>query len=208
MIITISRQYGAGGSEVARRVARTLGWRLVDNQVIDQVAREAGLPPEEVARQEERAPGFLERLTRALTRAVPELFPQAADRVPEPEEARLVRVTEHVVAQLAQGDHVVVVGRAAPAVLSQRDALHVKVVAPRDYRLAAAIERLGTNRDEALQVLEETDAARARYHKQYYRRDWNDPLNYHLVLNTGALGLERTAALIVQAVSKTGSDSK
>lgn len=207
MIITISRQYGAGGSEVARRVAQALGWRLVDNEVINQVALEAGLPPEEVARKEERAPGFLERLTRALARAVPELFPQAVDRIPEPEEARLVRVTEQVVAKLAQGDHVVVVGRAAPAVLSQRDALHVKIVAPLASRLAAATQRLGTTEAEARQVLEENDAARARYHQLYYGRDWNDPLNYHMVLNTEALGLERAAALIVEAVSKRGSDS-
>ena len=51
MIVTISREYGAGGSEVAQRVAKALGWRLVDNEVIDQVAAEAGLPPEEVARK-------------------------------------------------------------------------------------------------------------------------------------------------------------
>ena len=66
MIVTISRQFGAGGSEVARRVAAGLGWKLVDNDLIDRVAQQAGLPREEVARQEERAPGYLERLIRDM----------------------------------------------------------------------------------------------------------------------------------------------
>jgi cytidylate kinase len=198
MIITISREYGAGGSDVAQRVARTLGWRLVDNEVVDQVAMQAGLPLEEVARKDERAPGFLERLTRALARAAPELFPRSPERVPEPEEATIVRVTERVVEKLAAGDHVVVVGRAASAVLSQRDALHVKLVAPKPVRIRRAMARLNAGEAEAVQVLEETDAARARYHKQYYGRDWYDATNYHMVLNTEALGLEGTAHLIVE----------
>jgi cytidylate kinase len=185
---------------VAQRVAEMLGWRLVDNQVVDQVAQEAGLPPEEVARKEERAPGFLERLTRALARATPELFPRAPERVLEPEEATIVRVTERVVEKLAAGDHVVVVGRAAPAVLSERDALHVKLVAPKPVRIQRAMARLNSDEAEAVRVLEETDAARARYHKQYYGRDWNDAANYHMVLNTDALGIEGVARLIIEQV--------
>ena len=100
MIITISRQMGAGGAEVARRVAEELGWRLVDNELVDRVAARAGIPPEEVRERQERAPGFLERLVRMASRAAPELFPGAADAMPGPEaeEARLVKATEAVVA--------------------------------------------------------------------------------------------------------------
>ena len=208
MIVTVSRQFGAGGSEVARRVAQALGWRLVDNEVIDQVAREAGLPPEEVAQKEERAPGFLERLTRTLGRAVPELFPQPAEKVPEPEEARLVRVTERVVAKLAAGGPAVIVGRAAPAVLSHQNALHVKVVAPKVYRLRVAMERLGADEATARRKLEELDAGRARYHKEYYGRDWHDPANYHLVLNTEALGLDGAAEVIVRLVRREKGEER
>lgn len=201
MIITISRQFGAGGSEVARRVAEALGWRLVDNELIDRVAERAGIPPEEVAQKEERAPGFLERLIRALARAVPELFPRPAEKVPEPEEVGLVRVTERIVAELAGEGNVVVVGRGAAAVLRQRqDALHVKVVAPKPFRIRAAMARFGLDQNAAAKTLDETDAGRARYHKQYYGRDWNDPTNYHLVLNTEGLGFAGAAAVIVGVV--------
>jgi len=198
MIITISRQFGAGGSEVARRVAKALDWRVVDNELIDRVAERAGLSPGEVARLEERAPSFIERLARALGRSAPELFPRPTEKVPEPEESTLVRVTESVVAELAAEGRVVLVGRAGPAVLrGQHDAVHVRLVAPEADRLRAATERLALEPRQAERVLHETDANRARYLKQYYGRDWDDATNYHLVLNTGVLGLDGAAGIIV-----------
>lgn len=205
MIITISRQFGAGGSEVARRVAEALGWRVVDNEMVDEVARRAGLAPEEVARKEERAPGFLERLTRALARSVPELFSGAGEKVPEPEEARIVRVTERVVAEVAAAGRAVMVGRAGAAVLSaggEHDAMHVKLVAPVEVRVDAAMQRLGIGREAATTLLQETDANRARYVQQNYQRDWDDATSYHMVLNTGSLGLEETTRVIVEAARR------
>lgn len=198
MIITISRQYGAGGSEVARRVAGALGWRVVDNEFIDRVASRTGLSAEEVARREERAPGFVERLTRALSRSAPESFPAAADKVPEPEEATLVQVTETVVAEIAAEGRVVMVGRAGPAVLrGKHDALHVKLVAPIELRIRVAIERLGVDPKNAERVVADTDANRARYLRQYYGLDWSDATNYHMVLNTGSLAVLGAAEVIV-----------
>jgi cytidylate kinase len=208
MIITISRQYGAGGSEVARRVAGALGWRVVDNEMVDRVASRAGLPAEEVARLEERAPGFVERLTRALSRSAPEVFPAAADKVPEPEEATLVRVTETVVEEIAAEGRVVMVGRAGSAVLrGQYDALHVKLVAPLADRVRVAIERLGTDPKQAEKTVLDTDENRARYLRQHYRLDWNDPTIYHMVLNTAALGMDGTAAVIVSRAREQWTSS-
>jgi cytidylate kinase len=205
VIITISRQFGAGGSEVARRVAADLGWRVVDNEMIDEVARRAGLAPEEVARKEERAPGFLERLTRALARSVPELFSGAGEKVPEPEEAQIVRVTERVVGEVAAAGRAVMVGRAGAAVLSaggEHDAMHVKLVAPVPFRVAAAMQRLSIDRDAATRLLQETDANRARYVQQNYQRDWDDATSYHMVLNTGVLGLEEATRVIVESARR------
>src|SRR2546423_15610596 len=65
-VITVTRQYASGGSDVAHRVAVALGWTVIDNEFVDQVAERAGLPAAEVAQREERAPGLLERLGRPL----------------------------------------------------------------------------------------------------------------------------------------------
>src|SRR2546428_7858270 len=82
-VITVTRQYGSGGSDIARLVAERLGWELVDNQFVEAVARRAGVPPDEVAQREERAPGLLERLAPTLAAAPPQVFiaPAAGPRV-------------------------------------------------------------------------------------------------------------------------------
>src|SRR3989449_9959011 len=72
-VITITRQYASGGSEVARLVAAELRWGVVDNEFVDEVARRAGLPPDAVAQRDERAPGLLERLARTLAAGAPRL---------------------------------------------------------------------------------------------------------------------------------------
>jgi cytidylate kinase len=207
MLITISRQYGAGGSEVARRVAAELGWRLVDNELVEEVAARAGLPREDVAEREERLPSFAERLARTLAASTPELFaaPGPGGTVPKLQEADLVRITETVVAELAAKGRVVLVGRAAPAVLAREDnSLHVKLVAPRPYRIQAAADRLGLEPHQAAEILDETDAMRERYLRQFYRRNWNDPVNYHMILNTGVLGPAGATEVIVGEAKRRG----
>ncbi len=207
MLITISRQFGAGGSDIARRVAAALGWRVVDNDLVEEVAARAGLPPERVAEREERVSTFVERLARTLAAASPEVFPPpaSAGEVVDVPEADLVKITETVVAEIAAQGRVVFVGRAAPAVLSREaDALHVKLVAPRAFRIQVATERLGCRPDKAASVLTNTDKMRARYLREYYRRDWEDPLNFHLVINTGAVGFDGAAEVIVARARALG----
>ncbi len=201
MFITISREYGAGGSSVARLVADRLRWRLVDNQVVEEVARRAGLSTDDVARREERGPSFIERMARALARATPELLTTGEFEAPEADEQRLVKLTEQVVADACGEGDAVLVGRAASALLARReDAFHVRLVAPADHRARVIADRLGVDEAEAARRIREVDANRARYHKQWYARDWRDSRNYHMTLDTARLGLERSAELVVVAV--------
>jgi len=205
MLITISRQYGAGGSEVAKLVAEALGWRLVDNELVEKVGARAGLSAEEIAGIEERTPSFIERLAQVLATSTPELFPPPTGTVPELSEATLVRITEAVVAEAAAEGRAVLVGRAAPAVLArEREALHVKLVASRPFRIRVAATRLGLDLKDAERVMQQTDAQRERYHREHYGRDWSDPVGYHMVLNTERLGYDGTVAIIVAEVRRRG----
>ncbi len=103
MLITMSRQFGAGGSEVARRVADALGWSLVDNEFVEQVAQRAGLPAEEVADREERVLSFIERLSLTLASSAPELFPPETGTAENRDEVMVVRMTESLVAATGVG---------------------------------------------------------------------------------------------------------
>jgi len=205
-VITITRQYASGGSEVARLVAGALGWTVIDNEFVDQVAERAGLPAAEVAQLEERAPGLLERLARTLAVASPELFLASAAAPPvERDEATIVQVTERVIAEAAAHGRIVLVGRGAQAVLARRpDALHVYVVASKPWRMQLAVERLGVDPARAEQVVDETDRQRDQYVKTYYKRQRHDFVNYDLVVNSERLGLDGAAALVVSEARRRG----
>ncbi|MGH7645738.1 MAG: AAA family ATPase [Gemmatimonadales bacterium] len=205
-VITITRQYASGGSEIAQLVGRALQWTVIDNEFVDEVARRAGLPPDEVAQREERAPGLLERLARTLAVASPEMFITTAG-VPrvEEDEATIVRVTERVIREAAHEGRVVLVGRGAQALLAQReDALHVYVVASKPWRGRLAIERLGVNPAEVDRVVDETDHQRDRYVKTAYGRARQDPIHYDMVLNAERLGIEGAAALVIADARRRG----
>jgi len=198
-IITITRQYASGGSDIARLVALDLGWEVIDNEFVAEVARRAGLPLEEVAQREERAPGLLERLARALAVGSPEMFLAAEQTVAvERDDATIAKITERVIAEAAAHGRIVLVGRGAQIVLAQRpDALHVYAVASKPWRVRLAIERLGIDPANAQKIVDDTDRRRDDYVKAYYGRARNDVANYDLVVNTERLGIEGAAKLVV-----------
>ena len=205
-LITVTRQYGSGGSAIARLVAEGLGWTVIDNEFVDEVARRAGLPPEQVAALEERTPGLLERLARALAVASPEMFVTTAG-VPraEDEEGAITRITERIIADAAADGRVVLVGRGAQAILAQRpEALHLYVVASRPWRARLVVQRLGVDPSEADRQLDETDRQRDRYVKEHYGRIREDPTNYDLVINSERLTIEGAAALVMAEVRRRG----
>jgi cytidylate kinase len=205
-LVTITRQYASGGSRIAQLVADRLGWTLIDNEFVDQVARLAGLSPEEVARREERAPGLLERLARTLAVASPEMLITAETPIPvETEEETLVTMTECVIAEAAAEGRVVLVGRGAQAVLARRpNALHVYVIASKPFRRQVAIERLGVSPADADRVMQETDQRRDEYVKRRYGRDRQDLTQYDVVLNAERLGFDGAAAVIVAEEKRRG----
>jgi cytidylate kinase len=206
-VVTITRQFGSGGSSVAQKVAQALGWTVIDNEFVEAVAQKAGLPVETVAAHDEKAPSVMQRLVRALAAAAPEEFVPGGAGPEEPTEEAIVRVTGRVIAEAAQGGRVVLVGRGAQAVLAQarpEEALHAYIVAPLEQRIGAVMQRLKLDAKLAQQMIDKTDADRDRYVEKWHGRKRQEPTNYHLVLNTGFLGYDAAAEQIVVAVTRRG----
>ena len=207
-IITISRQFASGGSIIAESVGQQLGWSVIDNEFIDRVAERAELSKEEVEEHEERVPSLIERLAEALSISAPEVFVPTgeASGARFGSEERMLRATQAVIDQLVETEpNVVMVGRGAQACLAGRDdALHIFVVASREKRIVAAVERLQLSADEAAQRIDKTDDGRRRYVRAHYDRQWEDPMNYHMVLNTGVFSYEQCADFVVQAARLRG----
>ncbi|MAG33448.1 MAG: hypothetical protein CL908_21435 [Deltaproteobacteria bacterium] len=205
MVITISRQYLAGAPAVAAAIADALDWTVVDDAFIDAIAERSGFTPEDVKSLEESVPSFVERFAQSSALSFPEFLASTPTAIEEPEAVKLAHVSKELVEELGRRDRIVMVGRAAAAVLArEEDAIHVRLVASVEYRVREAMRELNVSESEARAVVDERDTNRERYHKELFGRDWNDPVNYHLVLNTELLGTAAAAALVVSHARALG----
>ncbi len=198
-IITISRMYGSGGSEVAARIARTLGWQLVDNAFVDDVAARLGVTREEVEAREERVPTLAQRLADTLALSAPELLPTATATALPPSEERIVEVTMHVIREAVARGPAVLVGRGAQSVLAARDdVLHIFCYAPHAALVERAARRLGISAADADREVTDRNRNREQYVRRYWSRSWLAHENYHVCVNTEWLGIEGAAELVVR----------
>ncbi|MEZ4330658.1 MAG: cytidylate kinase-like family protein [Myxococcota bacterium] len=205
MIITLSRQFLAGADKVAERVAGELGWTVVDDAFIEALAERSGFDPEDVKGLDERVPTFMERFAQSSALSTPELLFSAPSAIDEPEAIKLAHITRDLVTELGRRDRVVLVGRAAAAVLArEREAIHVMLVASVEFRVREAMRRYGLSEGRARTTVAERDANRARYHRELYRRVWADPVSYHFVLNTEQLGIDGAADLVLARARTLG----
>jgi cytidylate kinase len=198
-IVTISRQYASGGSEIAEQVATQLGWSLFDNAVVDRVAAQLGITPAEVSAREERRPSLVERIASAISLSAPEMMPTVGDPSTALSEERLVAVTSRVVEEAIQAGPAVIVGRGAQCLLASRtDVLHVFCYAPMESLMAYAVSKLGVRPEDARSTVTEMNAQREDYVKRHWKREWRDLANYHLCVNTASFGMSGAAALITR----------
>jgi cytidylate kinase len=206
-VITIAREYGAGGSSVAALLADELGADIVDRSLLADVARRASLPPEEVASEDERGHTLLDRITRAfvpLGDAVASGIVTTEDLVDN--HALIVAATREALRAVARSGNVVIIGRGSAAELRDaRDACHVFLWAPLADRIRAVREREGCDEGTARHRIHELDAARAAYVHEVYGVDWRDRSLYDLVLNTARLGHRGAAQAILGAVAARGA---
>ena len=204
-LITISRMYGSGGSEIAEIVARTLGWTLYDNAIIDGIAERSGLPRAEVSAQEERVPSLVERISGAFALGTPEAMPPLPNGQPTTTEEEIVAATKRVIEDAVQQGPAVFVGRGAQCLLAARsDALHVFCYAPTPALVAYARERRGIPATDAEKKVHDINKQREQYVRRHWNRNWMSPLNYHLCLDTSWHGVGRSAELFVEAAGRSG----
>lgn len=202
-IITISRQYGSGGSIVAARVAHELGWPLLDNALVEAVASQLGVTVDEVTAREERVPSLVERLASALAMGSPESMPMLIDAQPRLSPEQLIEVTRRIVDEQVVKGPAVIVGRGAQLMLASReDGLHVLCYAHRDALVARVAERLRIDSEAAARKVDEMNRNRTEYVRRHWQREWLELDNYHLCVNTGAFGLETAVSLVLDAARR------
>jgi cytidylate kinase len=163
--ITISRQLGSLGTEIAHEVGRCMGWRVVSRELINQAAREAGAGEMALATIDD-----LNLLGLRPCAAVREAYLDAVRRLMH---------------ELADRGDVVILGRAGQVVLAgQPGVLHVRVVAPLDLRAERVARRHSISLDAAHAQIEASDRSRRTFLHRCYQTDWEDNGLYDLVINT------------------------
>ncbi len=198
-ILTVSRLYGSGGSEVAAIVAKALGWSLFDNAVVDAVAARMGLSVAEVQAREERVPSLVERLTSAMAMGSQEWMSPIAD-AKRPTDEQLIEVTRHIIEEAIARGSLVVVGRGTQEMLAERDdALHVFCYASRKALIARTMKRESVSAEDAARLVDETNKRRDQWVRLHWERDRRSLELYDLSVNTERLGIQGAADLIVSA---------
>lgn len=194
--ITISREYGSGGGEIAARLAKRLQWQLIDHVVVLQVAQKLNVSEQEAENYDERAESLASRLFKSLRAAHPGVPAQVA--IPYTVDYRAFYEARcQIIAGAVATGHVVIVGRGAQAQLAQRrDVLHVRIIAPLEARIAYVTSRESLDQEAAQARIRRKDQEHVRYLETFYHRQPGDAHLYDLVLNTGTLDLESAVEVI------------
>lgn len=180
-VITISRQMGSLGCDIANIVASKLGYQLVWRELINKAAQMAGAPEMALAAIDELG-----------------LF----GITPSPQMCLAYRqAVNQVVVSLADHGNVIIVGRAGQVILADReDTMHIRLIASIPKRAERIAEKHNVSMEGALAQIQASDEYRSKYLRRCYKINWNNPDLYHLIINTGSFTLQQAAQLITQAI--------
>jgi cytidylate kinase len=197
-IITIEREYGCGGGDIARLVADRLGWKLWDQKLTEEIARLAHCPKAVVEAREEKNDPLYYRLFKSFMRGSYE----GAINAPKlnlVDSETILKITRRVVEHAADKGNCVIVGRGSQQFLKDRpDALRVFLYAPRENKVQRLIKR-GKSEKEAEELVDNVDQERADFIQKYFNVEWPARVIYHTMLNT-AIGDDCTANMILSLV--------
>jgi cytidylate kinase len=195
--VTISRQAGCGAVSVAEKLAAHLQrhappenapWTVFDRNLMDQVLADHNLPAYLAKTLPEDRMSALEDMIAEIVGARPAV-------------QKLVLQTSERVLQLAELGGVILIGRGGNIITAKLPhVLHVRLVAPLDDRIERICRDDKKTPAEARKFCVDEEQSRARYLKTYFNADINDPMGYHLIINTSRVGYENTAKLIGDAV--------
>jgi len=201
-VITVSRQFGAGGKTLSKFVAQKLNYTFVDEEIIQLVAEKARVSTNWVESIEKEAGGKLHKFLSSL---VPKSFVEKIlddDRGYIDEEI-YVDALQSVITKIAEDDNSVILGRGGQYILREReDTFHVILMGDKDDRVKFMETHYNLNPSQALQAVNSEDKRRMNLYRKFGKEDYNSPHLYHLVLNTSKLSIEQAVDLVCELVTQ------
>jgi cytidylate kinase-like protein len=200
-LITISREYGAGGSELGVLLGEELGWPVLDHELVRELAMRLKCEEGEVRAMDEHAPSFLERLAAVAVVTAPESRAHSTPWVTDPD--CIAAAAREVLLEAAQRPPLIVVGHGGNCLFRDRsDVLRIRVTAPFEVRVQRVARRSGLTAQQAAAEVRRRDGDRQQYLQRYYHSDVNDACQYDLQINTATVPLERAAQLVLSVTRR------
>lgn len=199
-VIALSRTLGAGGEELGSELARDLGFRYVDAEIISRAAEQAGVAQDVMAQVEARKPliaRILENMARSSVAAVSVEAPASLVYLEGASESYEGIITEVIRQTAAQGKVVIVAHGASIPLAGTPDLLRVMVTASADVRAGRVAESQGLDKGKAARAVADSDKARHDYFRRFYRLSEELPTHYDLVINTDVLSVAQAAQAIL-----------
>ncbi len=194
-IVAIERQYASGGRTIGKQVARALGIPYYGKEILEMAAERNGQTAEYIEHLEETATNSMFYSFMAAYRAT-----RGDTELLSPEDMLLFTETE-IIKELAEEGPCVLIGRSAGCILKDRaDVLRVFIYADDEARIQRAVKEYGHNPDKAASLLRRYDKRRANFYNVNYNLKWEDKAGYHICLDSGKLGLDQCAQIILNAV--------
>jgi len=200
--ITLSREYGSGGGEIAKRLAARLGWQLIDHEIVAQIARELNISEKEAENYDEHGDKAVSLLLDSMRAAQPAMF-ATSPALSRAGGKAYHGAMEHLIEAAIVTGHAVIVGRGAQIVLGERrDALHVRVIAPLEQRVIYVMQRENREQAEARARIQLKDRDRSHYLQSEYRHHPDEAHLYDLLINTDTLDLDSAVDIILLALER------
>lgn len=199
-VLTVNREFGSGGGRIAQTIARWLGWKLLDRDIIDAIAYAAHVDSKVVKHYDEHVGSWLSRLNQQAMRsaALAAGLELGEDSVFDAEQ--MVKLTQKILDQAWSEGNCVIVGRGSQCVLQHKpDVYHVYVYAPLKERILRLKTRLepGANIEQRIRTV---DGERAKYLQQYFGKSFCNPHLYDLMISS-KVDEDSTARAIVFAMT-------
>jgi len=201
--VTLSSEFGSGGSTIASYVAETLGWKLLDGALVPEIAHAAQVATETIVQYDEQVDSWWHRFNRGGIRSAAICAGIAPGDAQFFDAERMAAIARQIIQDAAEDGDCVIVGRGSQCVLQDRkDVLHVFIYAP----WAQRVERVRGSapfRPHIEELISATDRERAAYVHTYHGCDWKDAHLYHMMLSS-TLGKEQAGWMIIDAVEQWG----
>ena len=195
-VITISRQFGAGGRTLGKMLAEELGYTFADQELIQMIAEKANVTPAWVESVEKEA-------GKTISRVISHLFSEMVmDRVLKNEygyidEKIYLDYLVVLISQMAEDGNVVILGRGSQYILRDHpDAYHVLLIDEFENRVKFMMDHYELSRNQAVSMVKNEDKRRLKLYRRLGKTDYDDPTLYHLTLNMRWISLPQAMRLI------------